>query len=71
MMAFAIVRLMQASGVQGPSEAIDYAIESDGREWAAGQSGHPWDTLTIVVYEDQEDSESGGDASDVIELAMN
>lgn len=44
-------RLMQESGVTGPTatvevESIDAAREQ-ARAWAAGQTGHPWDVLTV------------------------
>lgn len=45
-------RLMQASGVPGPSTTVETddasALPGIARRWAAGQIGHPWDTLTIV-----------------------
>jgi hypothetical protein len=43
-------RLMQESGVQGPQATIEAnpdQVEQAAREWAAGQTGHPWDALTI------------------------
>jgi hypothetical protein len=55
------VRLMQESGVSGPTatiEAGDTPAEQfwAAREWAAGQTGHPWDVLTV---------EDGGECREV------
>ncbi len=69
-MAYAIVRLMQEGGVQGPSAGIEYRNEKDAIEWAAGQSGHPWDMVTVQVYEDQEAAESMGDYDSSLEIDL-
>lgn len=47
----ATCRLMN-DGVVGPTETIDYTDERDARAWAAGQTGHPWDILTVCVFDE-------------------
>lgn len=48
----ATLRLMQESGVSGPVATVVLPASREGqeqaaREWAAGQTGHPWDVLVI------------------------
>lgn len=69
-MAFAIVRLMQESGVQGPSGRIEYQREKDALAWAAGKAGHPWDFVTVEVYEDEEAAEAMGDADHSLQIDL-
>jgi hypothetical protein len=53
-------RLMQESGVTGPVKTFEMenpdphpnALRRLAREWASGETGHPWDVLT-VEYGDQ------------------
>lgn len=48
-------RLMQDSGAQGPQKTIELenpdphpnALRRLARAWAAGETGHPWDRLTV------------------------
>ena len=55
-------RLMQESGVQGPKHTITLenpdphwrALSRLARDWAAGQTGHPWDVLTYELNDDGE-----------------
>ncbi len=62
-------RLMQADGIQGPQKTIELenpdphpnALRLLAREWAKGQIGHPWDTLTIE-WDGKVISAKGGDA---------
>lgn len=54
-MTTVIARLMQESGVQGPTETFTLEhpdpprveLRRMVREWADGQIGHPWDSLTM------------------------
>jgi hypothetical protein len=50
----ATFRLMQEAGVTGPVETVDVPDDADwrvispiARAWAEGQTGHPWDVLTV------------------------
>lgn len=51
-------RLMQESGVQGPTTQIEAesleAAAAAARDWAEGQTGHPWDHLTVTDNETRE-----------------
>lgn len=54
----ATFRLMQESGVSGPSTTVELQ-EGDGPQaakelavaWSQGQTGHPWDVLTVEIPE--------------------
>jgi len=48
----AFARLMQDTGVKGPAATIEIPDDREGQDkaalaWAAAQTGHPWDSLTI------------------------
>lgn len=68
-MAYAVVRLMN-DGVSGPSAGIEYQNERDAINWAASQTGHPWDAVTVEVYEDEEASHAMGDAAQTLEIDL-
>lgn len=48
-------RLMQDNGVAGPKQSFDLenpdpnanALRIWARQWSKGQTGHPWDVLTV------------------------
>lgn len=56
-------RLMQESGVTGPGTTVEFenpdphpnALRAMAREWAKGQTGHPWDALTIEYTDEAGD----------------
>ena len=56
-------RLMQLDGVQGPHKTIELenpdphpaALRHLARSWAAEQTGHPWDSLTVEYRAGGED----------------
>ena len=68
-MAYAIVGLMQSSGVSGPGGRIEYRGHSDVTAWADSQTGHPWDTLTAYIYEDEDAAESMGDPEQTLQFS--
>ena len=49
----ATFRLMQESGIQGPSKAVEVESAQHAKElafaWSEGQIGHPWDECTIEI----------------------
>jgi hypothetical protein len=51
----ATFRLMQESGVQGPSTTVEVESPQHAKElaadWSEGQIGHPWDCCTIEIPE--------------------
>lgn len=51
----ATFRLMQESGVQGPSRTCEVESAQHAKElafaWSEGQIGHPWDCCTIEIPE--------------------
>ena len=55
-----VFRLMQESGVKGPTHSTTIREETpwpelrrDAKNWAKGQTGHPWDCL-VVEFPDGE-----------------
>jgi hypothetical protein len=42
------LRLMHDGGISGPQETIDVESRQDILDWVDGQTGHPWDLVTVT-----------------------